>query len=111
MIAEAANHRIGLLNLLPDRESVVAEQLGQGFPVLPNRRATRSHQEFRRRQSLELPPDKVKALRVMHNSRFLRTKPQSPSCEEHSQLGEDDRFELLPRTGQDHEVIGLANQP
>ena len=103
MIAEAANDRIGLLNLLPDRENVVAEQLGQGFQVLPNRRATRSHQEFRRRKSLELSPDKVKALRVMHNSCFLRAQPQPPRCEEHSQLGEDDRFELPPRTGQDHE--------
>ena len=71
MIAEAANNRIGLLNLLPDRESVVAEQLGQGFQVLPNRRAMRSHQEFHRRKSLELSADKVKALRVLHNSCFL----------------------------------------
>ena len=111
MIAEAANDRIGLLNLDADRESAVAEQPRQRVEVLPDRGSTRTHQELRRRQSFELTADEVKAFRVTDDPCFLIAQAKPPCCEELSQLGEDDPFELPSRTGQDHEVIGVANQP
>ena len=76
---------------------------GQRVEVLPDRGSTRAHQEFRRRESFELSADEVEAFRITNNPCFLRAEPQPPSCEELSQLGEDDRFELPSRTGQHHE--------
>ena len=79
--------------------------------MIPNRRSTRSHQELRRRESFELTAHEVKAFRITYNPCFLFAQAKPPCSEEFSQLGEDDRFELPSRTGQYHEVIGVANQP
>src|ERR1051325_3817403 len=79
--------------------------------MLANRRSTRSHQELRGREPFELTTDEVKTFHITDDSCFLRAKAKPPRFEKRSQLGEDDRFELPSRTGQHHEVIGVANQP
>jgi hypothetical protein len=71
----------------------------------------RTHQELRWREPFEPSANEVKALRITYDPCFLITEAKPPCREEFSQLGEDDRFELPSRTGQHHEVIGVANQP
>jgi hypothetical protein len=94
VIAEAANNRIGLLDLDTDREGMVAEQSRQRVEVLPNRWTTRAHPELRRAQPFEGSADEVKTVRITYDPRFLFAQTKPPSREEFSQLGEDDRFEL-----------------
>lgn len=53
----------------------------------------------------------VEALPVTHNSCLLFTQAEPPGGEKLPQSGEDDSFELPARTGQDHEVVGVTDQP
>ena len=111
MIAEAANDRVGLLNLDADGRARLRNNARQGVQVLADRWPARTDQELRGRQPFELSAHEVKAFRVAYDLGFLFAQAKPPCCEKVSQLGEDDLFELPPRTGQDHEVIRIANQP
>src|SRR5262249_5755929 len=109
VVAEAADDRIGLLNLNGDRESTIAEQLRQCIQVFPYRGLTRTYPELRWREAFEMTAHEVKPFRGTYNFCFLFTQAETPSCQEVAQPGEDDSFQLPAGTSQDHEVVGVAN--
>ena len=53
----------------------------------------------------------VEAFRRTHDPGLLLAQAEPPGGEELPQPGQDDPFELPARTGQDHEVVGIADQP
>ena len=71
VVTEAANNRIGLLDLHTDREGMVAEQPRQRIKVFPNRLPTRSHQELRGSQPFEGSANEVKTIRITYYPCFL----------------------------------------
>ena len=92
VVAEAADDRVGLLDLDADREGAVAEQSGERVEVLPDRGSARAHQELLRREPSEVTAQEVEALGVPDDPGLLFAQAEPPRREELPHHGEDDPF-------------------